>query len=587
MVDAVTTEIIRNAFIACAQDMNATLIRSAYTPIIYEGKDCAVALLDENGDVLGQSLGIPLFLGNLEICVKLAMEQLGREAFQQGDLFYENDAYITGTHLNDATIFGPIYWKDRLVGFCATRAHWLDVGGKDPGGSMDSRDIYQEGMRWGPTRIIERGLPRLDLIDLMRRNGRFGSALVGDMNAQVAACRTGEQRFRSVLDRFGYEAFAEARDEIFRQSEQLDREAILALPDGIYEAEGTLDSNGVEDGAIQVKVRVQINGDEMSIDLAGSAPPAGGPINCGFAQTVSACRGAFKLVIQPERPVDGGTFRTLTVDAPQNSIFRASEPAPCQWYFSPLGLLIDLVITALAPVLPAAVAAAHYGDSMVIYVAGHDPRRDGQPFLSVEPTPGGWGAWNAGDGEDGLINIVNGSFKDLPVEVLENRYPISIEQYVIRSDTGGPGKHRGGCGVRRVYRLDVPARVSFWFERSKTPAWGLMGGGQAVGPDVVINPGGPHERHLLKANALPLEAGDIVELNTGGGGGFGKPFEREPEFVRTDVLDGYVTAKAAADVYGVVLTALSAVDKEATLRLREQRPEPVLPVGGSAARRGR
>ena len=206
--------------------MNATLIRSSYTPIIYEGKDCSVAILDEHGDVLGQSLGLPLFLGNLEICVKLAAELFGWEAFRPGDVFYMNDSYMTGTHLNDATIFGPIFWNEQLVGFSATRAHWLDVGAKDPGGPMDSHEIFQEGMRWGPTRIYDAGSPREDIIDLLRRNGRFGYSLVGDMNAQVAACRTGEERFRAILDRFGYDAYDAARSEIYRQSEELERTAI-------------------------------------------------------------------------------------------------------------------------------------------------------------------------------------------------------------------------------------------------------------------------------------------------------------------------------------------------------------------------
>ena len=185
--DPITTEIIRNAFVSCAQDMNATLIRSSYTPIIYEGKDCSVAILDDRGDVLGQSLGLPLFLGNLEICVKLAAELFGWDAFRPGDVFYMNDSYMTGTHLNDATIFGPIFWNEQLVGFSATRAHWLDVGAKDPGGPMDSHEIFQEGMRWGPTRIYDAGSPREDIIDLLRRNGRFGYSLVGDMNGYLEA----------------------------------------------------------------------------------------------------------------------------------------------------------------------------------------------------------------------------------------------------------------------------------------------------------------------------------------------------------------------------------------------------------------
>jgi N-methylhydantoinase B len=560
--DPITTEIIRNAFVSCAQDMNATLIRSSYTPIIYEGKDCSVAILDEHGDVLGQSLGLPLFLGNLEICVKLAAELHGWEAFRPGDVFYMNDSYMTGTHLNDATIFGPIFWRDSLVGFSATRAHWLDVGGKDPGGPMDSHEIYQEGMRWAPTRIYDRGEPREDVIDLLRRNGRFGYSLVGDMNAQVAACRTGEARFQAILDRFGYETYAAARDEIYRQSEELERESVTAIPDGTYRAEGFLDDDGLGHGPLPVQMRIDVTGDSMTIDLDGSAPIAPGPVNCGFAQTISACRVAFKLLINPERPVDGGTFKTLQVRAPERSIFDAREPAACQWYFSSLGLLIDLLVEALAPVLPEMVAAAHFGDSMVMFVSGRDPRRGDQPFLYVMPHPGGWGGFEGADGEDGLINNVNGGFKDYPVEVFETKYPALITGYGFRPDTGGPGRFRGGCGIYRTHKLEADSNIYLWFERSVTPAWGLFGGRGAVGPDVVVNGGRDDERHMLKVNAHPVAAGGVVELRTGGGGGFGDPLERDPERVREDVLDGYVTVEAAARDYGVVL------DPE-TLEIRE------------------
>jgi N-methylhydantoinase B len=569
--DPITTEIIRNAFVSCAQDMNATLIRSSYTPIIYEGKDCSVAILDENGDVLGQSLGLPLFLGNLEICVKIAAEMFGWDAFRPGDVFYMNDSYMTGTHLNDATIFGPIYWRDQLVGFSATRAHWLDVGGKDAGGPMDSREIYQEGMRWAPTRIYDRGEPREDIIDLLRRNGRFGYSLVGDMNAQVAACRTGEARFQAILDRFGYETYLQARDEIYRQSEQLEREAVGAVPDGSYEASGFLDDDGLGHGPIPVRLRIDVEGEHMTIDLDGSSPQMEGPVNCGFAQTVSACRVAFKLLINPERPVDGGTFHTLDVKAPKASIFDAQEPAACQWYFSSLGLLIDLVVAALAPVLPDKAAAAHFGDSMVLFLAGRDDRRGGQPFLHVMPHAGGWGGFEGGDGEDGLINNVNGGFKDYPVEVFEVKFPALVSRYEFRPDTGGPGRFRGGCGLLRSFHVETDSSLYLWLERSVTPGWGLFGGGDAVGPDVAVNRGRPDERHMLKVNAHPLASGSDVELSTGGGGGFGPALERDPERVRADVLDGFVSRAAAEREYGVVLGDDLSVDPEATDRLRGAR----------------
>jgi N-methylhydantoinase B len=373
------------------------------------------------------------------------------------------------------------------------------------------------------------------------------------MNAQVAACRTGEARFQSILDRFGYETYIAARDEIYRQSEHLEREAVAALPDGTYRAEGYLDNDGLGHGPIPVNLRIDIEGDRMRMALDGSSPQMEGPVNCGFAQTVSACRVAFKLLINPERPVDGGTFRTLEVTAPPASIFDAQEPAACQWYFSSLGLLIDLVVTALAPVLPDKVAAAHFGDSMVLFLSGKDPRRDGQPFLHVMPHAGGWGGFEGGDGEDGLINNVNGGFKDYPVEVFEVKYPALIRRYAFRQDTGGAGRFRGGCGLLRTFEVLSDAYLYLWLERSVTPAWGLFGGRDAVGPEVIVNGGRPDERRMLKVNAHPLAAGSVVELLTGGGGGFGDPSERDPERVRADVLDGFVSREAAERDYGFVL----------------------------------
>lgn len=568
-IDPITTEIIRNAFISIAQDMNATLIRSAYTPVIYEGKDCSVALLDHQGNVLGQSLGLPLFLGNLEVCVKLTAEMYGWDIFKPGDIFLMNDSYMTGTHLNDITIFAPIYWRDKLVGFSASRAHWLDVGAKDPGGPMDSHEIYQEGMRWAPTRIYEDGEPRKDIIEFLRRNGRFGYSLVGDMNAQVAAGRTGEKRFHDILERFGLDTVLAARDEIFQQSERLERDAVTTIRDGVYTSEGFLDNDGLGSPPLPVKMKVTVSGDHMEIDLDGSAPQARGPVNCGFAQTISACRVAFKLLVNPERSVDGGTFRTLDVKAPEGSIFRAQEPAACQWYFSSLGLLIDLFVKALAPAVPEAAAGAHYGDSMVIFLGGVNPRNN-QPFLAVEPTPGGWGGYADGDGQDGLINNVNGGFKDFPIEVYENKFPVMLTRYGFRPDSGGSGKSRGGCGLYREYLMESDGYLSLWFERSVTTSWGIFDGKGGIGPNVTLNTGTSIQDKLLKTNAKPIPNGSLLLLETGGGGGYGKAFERDPEKVREDVIDGYVSIEGARRDYGVVLNDDLTINESATRQARSQ-----------------
>ena len=566
-VDPISTEIIRNTFVSIAQDMNAALIRSAYTPIIYEGKDCVVALLDEKGNVLGQSSGLPLFLGNLEICVKETAKMRGWDYFKEGDIYFVNDSYFTGTHLNDITIFAPIFWQNKLVGFSASRAHWLDVGGKDPGGSMDSTNIYQEGFRWPTTKLYENNEPKKEIIEFLKINGRFGYSLEGDMNAQIAAGKTGEKRFKSVIDRFGLDLIHAARDEIFKQSEELERQAVKNIDDGEYYAEGYLDDDGLGSDPIKICMKVIVKEDNIKIDLDGSSPQALGPINCGFAQTISACRVAFKLLINPKRPVDGGTFKTLDVFAPEGSIFKAELPAACQWYFSSLGLLIDAFVKALSKSTKELSAAAHYGDSMVIFIGGLDPRNN-SPFLAVEPTCGGWGAFEGNDGASGLINNVNGGFKDLPIEVYENKYPVSIFNYGFRTDSGGAGKFRGGCGLYREYTINGDGFVSLWFERSKTTAWGLFGGENGKGPNVEIIHSEGNKENKLKANGMQIKAGTKITTYTGGGGGFEKAKERNISDVLNDVKNKYISINKAKDDYNVIVTPGMKVDNELTEKLR-------------------
>jgi N-methylhydantoinase B len=548
--------------------MNATLIRSAFTPVIYEGKDCSVALIDENGEVLGQSLGLPLFLGNLEICVKLMAEEFGWDYFKEGDVFYMNDSYMTGTHLNDSTIIMPIFWKGQRVGFAASRAHWLDVGAKDPGTPVDSHEIYQEGVRWGPTRLYDGGVPRDDVINLLRLNSRFGEATIGDMNAQIAAGRTGEKRLQALFDRFGAETIAAARDEIFRQTEALEREAVAALPDGVYRAEGCLDNDGLGSDPVPVRMAVHVDGDSMTVDLEGSSPQTRGPVNCGLTQSVAAARVAYKLLICSEVSPNGGSFRPLEVKAPEGTLFSATEPAACGWYFTPLGLLIDLLIKALAPVLPDKAAGAHYGDSMVITIAGSDPRNDDQFYLMIEPTTGGWGASRGKDGASSLINNVNGSFKDLPIEVFESKYPLEIVSYGIRTDSGGPGEFRGGNGTYRHYRVLADSQLYLWFERSVTPAWGLFKGGDGARPLVTVSTPDGRQADYLKVNGVPVPRGTEILSRTGGGGGYGDPLQRDPESVRQDVIEKYVSEDYAKTAYGVVLDEALNVDTGETERRR-------------------
>ena len=552
-IDPVTVEIIRNALNAAAEDMNATLIRSAYTPIIYEAGDCVVALLDADHQVLGQSAGLPIFLGNLETCTRATEERFGREVWEPGDVWILNDSYLGGTHLNDVTIFGPVFVGELLVGFTASRAHWIDVGSKDPGGSMDSVNIFQEGLRLGAMKLVEGGRHVRSVMDTIAYNVRFPYPTSGDMHAMIACITMGEKRLQELVSRFGLGTLEAARDEIFRQTEELERAVITAIPDGVYRAEGVLDNDGIDlDTPIPIRLTVTVAGDAIDFDVTESADQAVGPVNCGAAQAVSALRVGYKLLVSPDLPGNGGSFRTMSTQVRSGSVLGAVAPAACQWYFSHLGLLIDMVAKALAPAMPDRVAGASHGDSMIILTSGNDPRTK-RDFVSLEATVGGWGAWAGSDGESALINNVNGSLKDIPIEVYETRYPWRITNYRIRPDSGGQGRWRGGNGVQREYEALTDCTVSLWFERSRQPAWGLFGGGDAIGPDVVINPGRPDERRVLKANGLRLRAGDVVRCAAGGGGGYGDATERPAGAVLDDVRDRFLSAEFAQAQYGITL----------------------------------
>lgn len=564
--DPITTEVVRNFVISCAQDMNAALWRSAFSAIIYEGRDSAVALLDDKGNMLGQSTGVPLFVGAIDACVKLVLEHY-REDMHPGDIFVLNDSYLQGTHLHDVTAIGPLFHKGELVGFGAARAHWQDIGAIDPGSTMGSTSIYHEGIRLGPTRIVSKFKPIPEWFDLLTRNTRLKDMTLGDLNAQITAIRTGERRLGQVLDRIGSDVYRAACANIFEQAQLLDRQAIGALKDGTYSREGWLDNDGVGSEPVKVALTLTIEGERMIIDLEGSSGPVEGSINCGAVQTVSMLRLAYKTMINPERAITGGSFSTMEVRIPDNCLFNAKEPAACEWYFTGLGLLADLMISCLSQAMPEKATAAHYGDSMVATFFDMDPEK-GQ-WISVEPTAGGWGGTVGSDGESALINLCNGGFRNIPAEVYETKFPVRVEEFSLRRDSGGVGRWRGGCGVVRSYRLLDDCYGALWFERSKTPGWGLAGGSDGAGPsNEIIYPDGKTETPL-KMRARRFPKGTLFVTRTGGGGGYGNPKARPVEEVQLDVVSGLVSADEALSRYGVALNADLSVD---TVRTEARQP---------------
>ena len=550
-VDPVTVEIIRNGLNAAADEMGVNLARSAYTPIIYEIKDYSVALFDVECRLLGQAPGLPIFLGALEDAVKVTVKKYGQKNIAEGDVYLVNDSYEVGSHLNDISLFTPVFFEKKLVGYAASKAHWIDIGAMEPSQTMASTSIYQEGYRIPPTRIVRRGRLNKELLEFFMLNSRMPRSIHGDFYAMVAACRTGEQRLQDILRRFGTETFNEAVSEIFEQCERLDREVVEALPDGQWEAEGFMDSDGTNmDVPVLVKLKVKIDGSDIYMDLTGSSPQTGGCLNSGLSQTWSAARLAFKFLINPDVAPTGGTFRNLHLYAPPGSIFAAQEPAACQYYYPHAGLMIDLFIKLMANVMPDRVTGAQCADPMNVMFNGIFPDT-GETWVAGEAVALGWGASRDADGENGLANYGGGDLKNYPAEVMEAKYPIRVLEYSLAQDSGGAGRRRGGLAIHREFEtLADSLNVSLWLERSVTGPWGIFGGKQGGTPKAEVERPGRDVIRSLKASHIVCPEETVIRVTTGGGGGYGEPREREQEMVEADIADGYVSEQMAREVYG-------------------------------------
>lgn len=537
--DPITVEVIRNSFSSIAAQMNQNLARSAYTPIIYEMKDCSVSIFDRHAQLVGNSSGLPVFLGTLGPAVEAVIESFGIEDMKPGDIYLLNDSYIVGSHLNDVSVLSPVFLDKKIIGFGASKAHWMDIGAKSPSSATDSTEIYQEGYRLGPTRVFRAGEPEKNIIDFLTRNSRLPKAIWGDLQAQVAACRTGEREMEKLYRRFGIETIDSASDQIFKQSEIAERAAVAALPDGQWTSKGNLDSWGPGGEPVPVVTTVTVSGDEMHVSLEGSSPQTPGCLNCGLQQTIAGVRLAYKFVIEPKLPVTAGSFKNLNISVPERSVFDAREPAACQHYYPHIGLMIDLFLNALSNAAPDAVIAGQSGDAMNIMLTGRHPESS-ELFVSGEATGVGWGAFEGGDGSNAMITYGGGDLKNFPVEVQEYRFPIRIHEYKLRPNSGGTGRWRGGLGLVRRYEVLSDARLSTWFERTETPGRGLLNGGNGKPGDVTVTHGEASWK-ALKCADVPVKAGTMITVATGGGGGFGSAEERSAEAIEEDLLQGYTS----------------------------------------------
>jgi len=572
--DAVLTEIVRNGVIAVTEEMKTNLMRTAYNMIIYEALDFTVGLYTAEGETVSIGLGLPSFIRGMAETVKAKLRHFGPggtgEGIHPGDILVTNDAYITGSHLHHFTFTLPIFHRGRLSGFACCMAHWPDVGGLLGGVTTD---IYSEGLQIPIVKYQKRGVVNRDLVDIIRMNVRIPERAMGDLRAQITAIRTGERRFLELLERYGRDEVLDAIRNIMAQSEAAARARTRTIPDGTYEAESYMDDDGVEIGKrVPIKVRVIKKRDTMSIDLTEVSPQVRGFFNSGMTTGYSCAQVAYKCLTSPtDYPINEGSFRPLQVKLAPGTVVSAVKPAAMRWWMTFPMTVVDTIFKAMARGVPERVIAAHHADLLVCLINGISPK-DGRFFLGgVGPSGGGWGAKHNEDGMSATVCMNDGDTHNHPIEQMEAKYPLLFERHCLREDSGGAGRYRGGLGTEQVVRARSTITMNVQVDRMHCPPWGLDGGRPGAGNQVTLRLAGVEKADLPNSKVLTqrLQEGDAFTLRAGGGGGFGPPHERDPQKVAHDVRQGYVSLRAAADLYGVALdeTTLE-VDEPATTRLR-------------------
>jgi N-methylhydantoinase B len=567
------TEIVRNGVIAVTEEMKTNLMRTAYNIIIYEALDFTTGLFTPEGDTISIGIGLPMFIRGMSETVKAKIEHFGRDNIKPDDIYVTNDSYLTGSHLNHVTLTLPIFHQGTLVGFSCCMAHWLDIGGMLGGMSTD---IFSEGLQIPIMKLHDRGAVNETLLDIIRQNVRLPSRAMGDLRAQVTAVKTGERRFLQLIERYGRDAVLGAIAAIMDHAEAMARTRTRTIPDGVYEAESYMDDDGIEVGKpVPIRVRIVVKGDEMTVDLTNVSKQVRGFYNSGITTGYACAQVAYKCLTSPtDYPINDGSFRSLKVIVPPGRIISATRPAPMRWWMTYPMTIVDTLFKALAPVIPDRVIAGHHADLLVASLHGINPKTSEFFIANFGPLGGGWGAKRSEDGISATVCINDGDTHNSPNEQAEAKFPLVVERYALVPDSGGAGRRRGGLGVERVVRARIPMTMNTQVERAHCRPWGLDSGLEGTGNQVALRQGGQWKTDFPNAKVLvaALKKDDAFLIRGGGGGGYGNPLERAIEEVAEDVRQGYVSIKAAAEHYGVVVDPDTlAVDRAASEALRTAR----------------
>ncbi len=583
-VDPITLQVLRGSFETIAEEMGHVLYRMSFSSIIRESQDLGAGLFDVNFNTLCESESTPMHIGSIPAYLRGIAETLEDGEWYEGDVVVHNHPYYGASHTPDFAIIVPVYYQDRLVGFAGNTAHHVDIGAATPGLIIDVPDVYAEGMLFAGTKLYRKGEPNNAMWNYIRRNSRAAQQLVADIEAQVASARLGAKRFVELLEKYGESTVFAAARQLMDYAERMTRQRIGEIPDGDYTAEGWLDDDGRNrDKQLKVKVTIRVRGDEIEVDLTGSADQTPTAYNVPFegSTKVAAYAGFRKLLLDAATsdlrvPSNEGSFRPIKVTAPLGSIFNPRAPASAEARFTQCNRMIDLIIRALAPVMPEKVIAG--SSASISFAAYSGVRPSGDFWVFLEVNEGAYGGRPRSDGPDCIDNLMANT-RNNPLEDLAMHIPMVCDRYELRDDMPpGAGEFRGGIGVVKAQRVLTPAFITHESERHTDAPWGIFGGHDGtVGRCTITNPTRPDDTRDMpsKFSGLSVGADDVMTYYSPNGGGYGNPLNRPPVKVLEDVLDGFCSVEHARTVYGVAVNLdTETVDMAATERLRQALGKP-------------
>ena len=568
-MDPITFAVVKSALDAIVDEMAYSVIRTARSEIVKDVMDFSTALCDARGRMIAQAKTIAQHLGAIPDAMASVLTELAGD-IHPGDVMIVNDPYQGGMHLPDIFMFMPIFLDGRLEGFSVVIAHHTDVGGRVAGSNAsDSTEIYQEGLRLPVVKLYERGVPSRSVFRIIEKNVRVPGRVVGDLGAEYAACRVGEREFLKLLARYGAEVTRGYLDELLDYAERMTRAEIRRWPKGAFTFTDYLDSDGFDDVPVPITATITVHEDHLTVDYAGTSPQVKAALNSTLSFTKSCTYLSVRSVLQAGIPNNAGVFRAIEVRAPEASVVNPVLPAACAARALTGYRILDVMMGALAQIVPDKVPAAGEGGNTVVCIGGYHGNRE--PFIVVDMICGAWGGRPDKDGIEAVTNPSQ-NMSNTPVEVLEAQHPIRIDEYAFVPDSCGAGKWRGGLGLARQYTLLAEeATLQLRSDRMKFRPYGLAGGQPAAPTRNVLNPEGEATPLPAKLTGT-LRRGQSIRHEQAGGGGHGDPFARDPALIGADVANGKITAEYARREHGVATDpATGAVDETATAALRARR----------------